>query len=136
VADQDRAGHSRRPGTNAIVRLTCKSKPCVWRWQERYVFEGIEGVKRDKTRPSRKPPLSAETKVAVLKKTTTEKPAGATNWSARKLAKVFGLSHRSIQQMLILLPNLKRQRSWRACPFAHLATWTFESATITGTTSA
>jgi hypothetical protein len=22
-------------GTNAIMRLTSKSKPCVWRWQER-----------------------------------------------------------------------------------------------------
>ena len=22
-------------GTNAIMRLTGKSKPCVWRWQER-----------------------------------------------------------------------------------------------------
>src|SRR6516164_7484744 len=40
-------------GTNAIMRQTCKSKPCVWRWQERYMEEGVEGLKRDKTRPSR-----------------------------------------------------------------------------------
>jgi len=86
-------------GTNAIMRLTRKSKPCVWRWQERYVGEGIEGLKRDKTRPSRIPPLSTATKVAVLKKTTTEKPAGGTHWSARDLAKVVGLSHRSIQRI-------------------------------------
>ena len=86
-------------GTNAIMRQTRKSKPCVWRWQERYVDEGIEGLKRDKTRPSRKAPLSTEAKVTVLKKTTTEKPAGATHWSARELAKVVGLSHRSIQRI-------------------------------------
>ena len=24
-------------GTSAIMRLTDKSKPCVWRWQERYI---------------------------------------------------------------------------------------------------
>ena len=98
-------------GMNAIIRQTRKSKPCVWRWQERYVDEGIEGLKRDKTRPSRKPPLSAETKVAVLKKTTTEKPAGATHWSARELAKVVGLSHRSIQRIWAeagLKPHLVR----------------------------
>jgi transposase len=86
-------------GTSAIMRRTGKSKPCVWRWQERYIDEGIEGLKRDKTRPSRKAPLSTETKVTVLKKTTTEKPAGATHWSARELAKVVGLSHTSIQRI-------------------------------------
>jgi hypothetical protein len=66
-------------GTNAIMRRTGKSKPAVWRWQERYMDEGVEGLKRDRTRPSRKPPLSAQTKLAVIKKTTTEKPAGATH---------------------------------------------------------
>lgn len=98
-------------GTNAIMRQTRKSKPCVWRWQERFVDEGIAGLRRDKTRPSRKPPLSAATKVAVLKKTTTEKPAGATHWSARELAKVVGLSHRSIQRIWAeagLKPHLVR----------------------------
>jgi transposase len=40
-------------GTNEIMRRTEKSKPCVWRWQERYVEEGIEGLLRDKTRPRR-----------------------------------------------------------------------------------
>ena len=41
-------------GTMAIMRSTGKSKPCVWRWQERYVAEGVEGLLRDKTRPSRR----------------------------------------------------------------------------------
>ena len=40
-------------GTNAIMRRTGKSKPCVWRWQERYIEEGVEGLLRDKTRPPR-----------------------------------------------------------------------------------
>ena len=47
-------------GTNAIMRLTSKSKPCVWRWQERYIETGVDGLLCDKTRPSRKKPLSAE----------------------------------------------------------------------------
>ena len=38
-------------GTNEIMRRTGKSKPCVWRWQERYVEEGVDGLLRDKTRP-------------------------------------------------------------------------------------
>ncbi len=50
-------------GTNEIMRRTGKSKPCVWRWQERYIDEGVEGLMRDKTRPSRKPPLPEKNKL-------------------------------------------------------------------------
>ena len=49
-----------RAGTNEIMRRTAKSKTCVWRWQERFMEEGLEGLLRDKTRPSRVPPLSSE----------------------------------------------------------------------------
>ena len=35
-------------GTNEIMRRTCKSKTCVWRWQERFLEEGFEGLLRDK----------------------------------------------------------------------------------------
>jgi len=42
-------------GTVEIMRRTGKSKTCVWRWQERFVEEGFEGLLRDKTRPSRIP---------------------------------------------------------------------------------
>ena len=44
-------------GTNAIMRETGKSKTCVWRWQERFMTDGIDGLARDKTRPSRLAPL-------------------------------------------------------------------------------
>src|ERR671917_2311918 len=44
-------------GTGEIVRRTGKPKPCVWRWQERFMREGVPGLLRDKTRPSRIPPL-------------------------------------------------------------------------------
>ena len=53
-------------GTNAIMRLTGKSKPCVWRWQERYRRRASTGLMRDKTRPPGKKPLSAEIKRKVL----------------------------------------------------------------------
>jgi transposase len=98
-------------GTNAIMRRTGKSKPCVWRWQERYIDEGVAGLLRDKTRPSRIAPLSAETKLAIIEKTATEKPANATHWSARKMAKTVGVSHRSVQRVWAgagLKPHLVR----------------------------
>lgn len=40
-------------GTNEIMRRSATSKPTVWRWQERYLDEGVTVLVRDKTRPSR-----------------------------------------------------------------------------------
>lgn len=36
-------------GTNEIMRRTGKSKTCVWRWQERFMTAGVNGLLRDKT---------------------------------------------------------------------------------------
>jgi hypothetical protein len=41
-------------GTNEFMRQTGKSKICVWRWQERFLQAGNDGLLRDKTRPSRR----------------------------------------------------------------------------------
>ncbi len=34
-------------GTNAIMRGTGKSKTCAWRWRERFMAEGVDGLSRD-----------------------------------------------------------------------------------------
>ena len=47
-------------GTAAVMRQTGKSKSVVWRWQERFMQARVDGLLRDKTRPSRKPPLARE----------------------------------------------------------------------------
>ena len=39
-------------GTTAVMRAVGKGKTVVWRWQERFMQEGVEGLTRDKTRPS------------------------------------------------------------------------------------
>lgn len=49
------AGH----GTSAIMASTGKSKTCVWRLQERFMAEGVEGLLRDKTRPPGIAPLKS-----------------------------------------------------------------------------
>src|SRR4028118_1030463 len=43
-------------GTAGGMRRAGKSKPCVRRWQERFIREGVPGLLRDKTRPPRTPP--------------------------------------------------------------------------------
>ena len=83
-------------GTNEIMRRTGKSKPCVWRWQERYMDEGVAGLLRDKTRPSRIDPLPEAVRVAVLTKTASETPANATHWSRASMAAAVGISPSSV----------------------------------------
>ena len=42
-----------------------KSKTCVWRWQERFMAEGVEGLLRDKTRLPGIAPLDAAAEIAI-----------------------------------------------------------------------
>ena len=86
-------------GTNAIMKRTGKSKPCVWRWQERYIEEGVDGLLRDKTRPPGTKPLSAAIKREVLAKTASQTPPAATHWSVRTMAAEMGISHTSVQRI-------------------------------------
>jgi transposase len=83
-------------GTGEIVRRTGKSKPCVWRWQERFVREGVAGLLRDKTRPSRLPPLAQTTIDRVIELTPTEPPHEATHWTAAAMAAAVGISPSSV----------------------------------------
>ena len=57
-----------RLGTMAIVRRVGKSKPTVWRWQERFLKEGVDGLLRDRNRGSGRAPLGARVKSLVLTK--------------------------------------------------------------------
>jgi transposase len=99
-------------GTNAIMRLTGTSKPCVWRWQERYIAEGVEGLLRDKTRPPGRKPLSLAVKRKVLSKTASELPPNATHWSRSSMAAVMGISPSSVGRIWAeagLKPHLVRR---------------------------
>ena len=86
-------------GTNGIMAATGKDKTCVWRWQERFMLEGVEGLVRDKTRPSRIPPVPVETIDQVLALTNTVPPHEATHWTAAAMAKAVGVSISSVQRI-------------------------------------
>ena len=86
-------------GTAEIMRRTGKSKPCVWRWQARFMTEGVGGLLRDKTRPSRVPPLGPEVAERVVALTLTDPPAETTHWTAAMMAKAAGISVSSVQRI-------------------------------------
>jgi hypothetical protein len=65
-------------GRFGIMRRARMSKPTVRHRQERYADEGMAGLKRDRTRPSRVPPLPMETRLKVIAKAVQETPPKAT----------------------------------------------------------
>ena len=87
-------------GTAEIMRRSGKSKPVVWRWQARFMAEGVEGLTRDKTRKPGKQPLPAATVQRVVDLALGPPPGEATHWTGRMLAKAAGVSLRSVQRIL------------------------------------
>ena len=96
-------------GTNEIMRRTGKSKTCVWRWQERFIEEGFEGLLRDKTRPSRIKRLGGEAaeRVVALTLGDTSRHVSATLGMFRDLVI---LSVAAILRRELSLPDSKKKR--------------------------
>jgi transposase len=86
-------------GTHEIIRRTGKSKTCVWRWQERFMQAGYDGLLCDKTRPSRIPPLGSNITERVVTLTQTDPPTEATHWTASMMAKAVDISASSVQRI-------------------------------------
>jgi transposase len=87
-------------GTAEIMRRSGKAKPVVWRWQERFMLEGVDGLLRDKTRKPGKSPLPAATVQRVIDLVSGPPPGETTQWTGRMLAKAVGISLRSVQRIL------------------------------------
>src|SRR3954468_3380982 len=83
-------------GTMAIVRQVGKSKRAVWRWRERFVAEGVDGLLRDRPRSGRPPMVGPDQVRAVVERTV---PPDATHWSTRSLARAVGLGKTTIQKI-------------------------------------
>jgi len=86
-------------GTVAIMRRTSKSKTVVWRWQERFAQEGVDGLLRDKTRPSRVKPFGPEVAERIIALTLAEPPGETTQWTGRAMAKATGVSLSYVQRV-------------------------------------
>jgi transposase len=86
-------------GTAAIMRLAGVSKTAVWRWQGRFMTEGVDGLLRDKTRPSRIPPLGAAVEERVVALTLAAPPGETTHWTAAAMAAKCGISVSSVQRI-------------------------------------
>jgi transposase len=84
-------------GTNAIMAQTGKSKTCVWRWQERFCHEGVEGLLHDKSRPPGIAPIAEDRVAEIVRLTLEPRPHEATHWTLRAMAKVAGVAASTVQ---------------------------------------
>ena len=82
-----------------IAQRVGLSRPAVWRWQQRFAGEGVDGLLRDKTRKPGKPPLSPETVAQILAMPCSEPPGEVTHWTGRAVAKAIGVSLSAVQRI-------------------------------------
>ena len=86
-------------GTATIMRTAGVSKTAVWRWQERFMSEGVDGLLRDKTRPARIARLTDDVAARIVALTLGEPPGETTHWTGRVMAKAAGVSLTSVQRI-------------------------------------
>ncbi|HVK91095.1 MAG TPA: IS630 family transposase [Mycoplana sp.] len=84
-------------GTAAIMAETGTSKTCVWRWQSRFMEEGVDGLLHDKTRPPGIAPTPAEKVAEIVRLTQEPPPHEATHWTLRAMAKLVGVAASTVQ---------------------------------------
>jgi transposase len=82
-----------------IARQIGVSRPSVWRWQRRFAEKGVDALLREPSRKPGKAPLPQATVNKVVAMTCAEPPGEATHWTGRAMAKVFGLSLRTVQRI-------------------------------------
>ena len=83
----------------AIAAAVGKSLLTVRRWRRRYMAEGVDGLLKDATRPSRVKPLTPEKIKQVVHMTLHETPPNATHWSVRSMATAASISYSSVQRI-------------------------------------
>lgn len=69
-------------GTAEIMRRNGKSKSVIWRWQERFIQAGVDGLLSDDTRPSRVRLLARPVIERVVALKCADPPGEATHWMA------------------------------------------------------
>jgi hypothetical protein len=97
------------------MRRSGKSKTCVRRWQERFMAAGVEGLLRDKTRPSRIPPLGSQVAERVVALTQSEPLGEATHWTGAAMAEAAGISVSSVQHRISASRTSKSPRGTSSC---------------------
>jgi transposase len=75
------------------------SRPTVLRWRQRFEEEGVEGLLQDAPRPGRKKRLGRDKEQAIVNATLYSKPATASHWTVRTLARAQRVSAATVYRV-------------------------------------
>jgi transposase len=86
-------------GTAEIMRRAGVSKPCVWRWQRRFMEAGVDGLLHDRTRKPGKAPVPDPVVGRLIARTLSDPPGETTHWTSRAMATAMGLAVSTVQKI-------------------------------------
>src|SRR5271170_5408296 len=69
------------------------------RWRNRFLAAGIAALEKDAPRPGRTPTITERRVKRVVDMTLHQKPANATHWSTRTMARAAGISEASVRRI-------------------------------------
>ena len=75
------------------------SRPTVGLWRQRFASLGLAGIEKDAPRGGRPSRKRRSVEKQIVESTTQTKPAHATQWSTRSLAKKLGVSASMVQRV-------------------------------------
>ena len=70
-------------GLVETMRRTGMSKPTVWRWWDRFLKAGVEGLLRDATRPPGKKPVPEDRVKALAALAVSPPPEHVSHWTLK-----------------------------------------------------
>jgi transposase len=83
----------------AIAEELGTDRLLVGKWRKRFAQRGRAGIEKDAPRGGRKPVAREAIAEKIVEWTTQKKPAHATHWSTRTLAKELGTSHAMVNRV-------------------------------------
>ena len=89
-------------GLVETMRRTGKSKPTVWRWWDRFLVEGVDGLLRDIPGKTGRKPVSEEKVREVIELAMSPPPEHRSHWTLPVLAKRLGTGVRAVFGILKL----------------------------------
>ena len=87
-------------GLAETMRRTGMSKPTVWRWWDRFLAAGVDGLLRDATRPPGKKPVPEDKVKALIALAMSPPPEHARHWTVRALARKLGMVYSTVHNIL------------------------------------
>lgn len=82
-----------------IARELGVDRIAVGRWRSRFASQGLPGIAKDRPRGGRKPRARDKVARKIIEMTTQARPAEATHWSTRTLAKALNINHSMVHRV-------------------------------------